>query len=306
MKKSLLTLAVVAGFASVAQAADTTTLYGRLAYEINIQDLKNADESTLDLSTSAVRLGVKGVEELNNGLKALYKLEFAYDFAKEAANKGRLREIRQANVALQGGFGTLTLGKQTNLYGALNGKADIFESVSGEFRAIPTRSAKAISLVSPAGPVTLGAAVVLDGSKELGSGSDSKNVTVYQAGAQYGVNGLEAAFVYTGVKGTPVKHYAASLGYSNDNFAAGFDYERVQKTSDYFALAGEFKSGSNTFRLGAEYLDPKAEKGVVRALLGYQYNLSKRTYTFVEGTYERDLETKNNGYSAVFGLRHDF
>ena len=42
--------------------------------------------------------------------------------------------------------------------------------------------------------------------------------------------------------------------------------------------------------------------------LGYQYNFSKRTYSWVEGQYV-DLngdDSDDNGYSVRVGLRHDF
>lgn len=325
MKKTLLALAVVAGFSSAAQA-DTTTLYGRLAYEVslangadNAKDTVKVFSNKLDLATSGVRLGVKGVEDLNNGLKALYQLEFGYDFDGDAKNKGKLTEVRQANVGFSSAFGTITLGKQTNLHGAWAGKADTFNSLSGTYApSLGNRSAKAVSFISPAaGGVTIGAAVILDGSGDVLPYGTSKNVRAYQGGVNYDINGLEASFVYTATKGDQAgvkkgshELYAAGVAYNAETFTVAADYAHLASSADYFAVAGRFAHGSNTVRVDFEYKDPKGKKNeLMKVGLGYQYNFSKRTRAWVEGAYMRDkyeVQGKKSTYSAVVGLRHDF
>lgn len=322
MKKSLLALAVVAGFSGVAQA-DNTTLYGRLAYKVDFsggekaKDAVNVFKNNLDLKTSGVRLGVKGLEDLNNGLKVHYQLEFDFGFGGD--HKGTLKEVRQANLGFSGSFGKVTLGKQTNLHGHWAGKADQMNSVSGAFAdSLGSRSAKAISFVSPAtGGVTAGAAVVLDGSGEVHKLGTSKNVRIYQAGLNYAVNGLEASFVYTATKGDKpgVKHgsdelFAAGVSYGNDTFLVGADYWHTASTGDYIAVAGQYYMGQNTFSADFEYANPKGAKNeLMKVGLGYQYKLSKRTRAWVEGSYTRDkyeFKGKKSQYSAVVGVRHDF
>jgi predicted porin len=58
------------------------------------------------------RLGFKGREELGNGLAALFLLESGFQADTGVQGQGGLLFGRQAYVGLQGGFGTLTAGRQ--------------------------------------------------------------------------------------------------------------------------------------------------------------------------------------------------
>ena len=58
------------------------------------------------------RLGVKGREELGNGIAAIFLLESGFQADTGALGQGGLLFGRQAYAGLQGGFGTLTAGRQ--------------------------------------------------------------------------------------------------------------------------------------------------------------------------------------------------
>ena len=58
------------------------------------------------------RLGFKGREELGNGLAAIFLLESGFQADTGALGQGGLLFGRQAYAGLQGGFGTLTAGRQ--------------------------------------------------------------------------------------------------------------------------------------------------------------------------------------------------
>ena len=92
MKKSLLALAVLGAFTSIASAQSSVTLYGRIDQNVTQQDpgkkaradvnkigkagksiTKLNDGNTNGLGGS--RLGFKGTEDLSNGLKAFFQLE---------------------------------------------------------------------------------------------------------------------------------------------------------------------------------------------------------------------------------------
>ena len=77
MKKFAL-LAVLAGISASAAAQSSVTLFGIL--DINARYVKNGDLKVKSLSTDGVnssRLGVRGVEDLGDGLKAGFWLESA-------------------------------------------------------------------------------------------------------------------------------------------------------------------------------------------------------------------------------------
>ena len=115
MKKSLIVVAVAASFASVAHAQSSVTLYGLLdagvTYTSNVAHSSKwaAGSGGIDQS----RFGLRGSEDLGNGLKAIFTLESGFNVnnGRFANNNGMFN--RQAFVGLSSAqFGTVTLGRQ--------------------------------------------------------------------------------------------------------------------------------------------------------------------------------------------------
>ena len=124
MKKTLAALAVLGAFAGTAAAADVT-LYGvvdtGLAYTYkntelatDIADLTDGSESQFGMQSgynAVSRFGLKGTEDLGNGLKVGFKLENG--FSSDDGNfkyDGRLFG-REASLSLMSEFGTLSFGR---------------------------------------------------------------------------------------------------------------------------------------------------------------------------------------------------
>jgi len=117
MKKvtlSTLSLALLAA-AGAANAQSSVTLYGAIDNGIQYVN-NNGGKSQVGLADSTVlsdRWGLKGSEDLGNGLKAIFQLESGF-----SVNTGKLYQNnslfgRQAYVGLASQqFGTLTLGRQ--------------------------------------------------------------------------------------------------------------------------------------------------------------------------------------------------
>ena len=138
MKKTLAALAVLGAFAGTVAAADVT-LYGLVDYGFNYQhvdaDVKNVDASDsfkmMSSQNSGSRFGLKGTEDLGNGLKVGFVLENGFDAdTGSLANGGRLFG-RESQVNLQGAFGTVSFGRVGELVSAngsyaLMGKASPF------------------------------------------------------------------------------------------------------------------------------------------------------------------------------------
>jgi predicted porin len=113
VKKSLLALAVLASFASAASAQSSVTVYGLVDAGITAER-GGADGSVTKLATGVQqgnRLGFKGVEDLGNGLKAIFQLESGFDLDTGTSRQGALFG-RQAFVGLAGNFGAVNLGHQ--------------------------------------------------------------------------------------------------------------------------------------------------------------------------------------------------
>jgi predicted porin len=93
--------------ASAASSAQTVTVYGRLALTTNQIETGNTSK-VRELRDNASRLGFRGVEDLGDGLSALFGLEMGL-----GADVGNLTEpvFRNSYVGLRGQFGSVALGR---------------------------------------------------------------------------------------------------------------------------------------------------------------------------------------------------
>jgi predicted porin len=128
MKKTLLAAALVTGFAGVAHAESSVTLYGLVdagyGYQ-NIETKIRGDYPHTKTSTrnfgvrngvmNGNRWGLKGSEDLGNGTSAIFVLESGFDLGDGTQGQGGRLFGRQAYVGLTGdSWGTFTIGRQYN------------------------------------------------------------------------------------------------------------------------------------------------------------------------------------------------
>lgn len=119
-KKSLAAVAVLGAFAGSAFAAEVT-MYGVIDTGLmyTYEDVADGDATTdLEQHTlglegginSSNRFGVKGTEELGNGMKVGFKLENGFKSDTGALKTKDTLFDREASVSLYGDFGTLSMG----------------------------------------------------------------------------------------------------------------------------------------------------------------------------------------------------
>jgi len=123
MQKKLIALAVAGLLSAPAFAQSNVTLYGTIDYgyvslgsnyEKDVKS-RNALESGV---SKANRIGVKGVEDLGNGLKAVFVLENGMTGdntggVAKSSNTGFFNGVnRQSYAGLAGAFGTVAFGRQ--------------------------------------------------------------------------------------------------------------------------------------------------------------------------------------------------
>lgn len=113
MHTPLLALALAAAFSGAAQAQSSVTVYGALDAGL----VKRTGSKMTIGKRDANTLGFKGVEELGSGLKALFQLEIRYEPDTGTLESG-VRPLfqGQSRVGLQGGFGTLRIGRGITAY----------------------------------------------------------------------------------------------------------------------------------------------------------------------------------------------
>lgn len=154
MKKSLIAIAALAAVGA-ASAQSSVTLYG-LA-DVYFGQNKSTEvgfnngvlEKTVTKETGfnsgglqGSRIGVKGVEDLGNGLKAVFNYEMGFNAIDGALGSNGASGVgfgRRAVVGVQGGFGSVLLGRDyTPLFNLLAASSvdglSSFETVSGAIR----------------------------------------------------------------------------------------------------------------------------------------------------------------------------
>ena len=136
MLKKIAILTAAAGMLSTSMAvlAEGPTVYGRVAFGFkSISGETDADDSQRIDSHLGSRLGVKGSNDLGNGMSVDYLLEYG---------AGDSMSQRHANMTLNGSFGQFRLGKQTGvLYRYIGSNSDQSWALGGsEWYAITSSS----------------------------------------------------------------------------------------------------------------------------------------------------------------------
>lgn len=231
IKKNLIALAALTAITGVAQAQSSVTMYGvadafvgqRVDRSENGRRVTNTVIDSNGMSTS--RLGFRGVEDMGGGLKAIFTMEAGLAIDTGAANgSGGNFFSRQAFVGLNGGFGTVSLGRQYTAYDALrvatnntfdsptfsttsqpapnyNDATAIYASVwNNGVRDYSNRSSNSIAYTSPNFSGVSGAIV-------LGTGEDKILATA------------------TSPKSTASRNYSAHIKYANGPLVVGYAYQ---------------------------------------------------------------------------------
>ena len=131
-KKSLIAVAVHGATAFSVQAADVT-MYGKVdtglqfkSNEVTVGNEAKIDSDTVSMETgrnSASRFGVKGTEDLGNGMTVGFKLENGFNADDGSFGDDRLFN-RDSSLTQSGDFGKLSFGRM----GAIGSAAGDFDA----------------------------------------------------------------------------------------------------------------------------------------------------------------------------------
>lgn len=126
MKKTLLAAALFAGFAGVAQAETSVTLYGLIDTGIGYNRVEVRDQAgdkhkasrlgAITGTQSGSRWGLRGSEDLGDGLRAVFVLESGFNSGNGRSGQDNRLFGRQATIGLASdSWGRFDLGRQTNI-----------------------------------------------------------------------------------------------------------------------------------------------------------------------------------------------
>lgn len=334
MKKSIIALAVASAASLGVAQADNTTLYGSVRMAVENVSISNGGGSSTAVTNASSRFGIKGSDDLGNGLSAIYHFEFGVDPNRAGssvtldeddlntlnnlgANDTATFDVdsgfgnRLGYVGLKGGFGTVALGRQWTPYYNVLGYNDLYNG-SFSYRTYmgPYRAGNVLSYVTPDSLGGFKGSLAL-----LADGAAGKNhLDAFNVALEYANNGIYAGLTYLKNKNTDTGLLGGAIGYSNDMFKVGLTAERakaknVNNKPIHVSLAGEYYiNEANTIRASVATRkktfankDFKANEYAV----GYQHNLSNRTRVWAEYSV---LDVKNGDDNKVLslGLRSDF
>jgi predicted porin len=295
MKKSLLALAVLGGFAGVASAQSSVTLYGTV--DLNGRYIKNDGSSKrVSLSQDGInssQLGFRGVEDLGGGLKASFVLLAGVNADTGSANNQFWN--RRATVSLSGGFGEVRLGRDytptfwnTTIFDAFgtNGLGDS----SGVKQLAAPDYVRANNTIGYFLPSNIGG-VYGQGMVAAGEGNNAGRYVGGRVGFAAGPFDVAVAYSQERVLslGSGNQYKTFNIGGSYDfgflKLMGYYNQEKIPTNKDkIFSISGVVPLGQGEIHAGLEQskLDSNSNK-VKKYALGYVYNLSKRTALYATG-----------------------
>lgn len=308
MKKSLIALAVLGGLAAAAQAQSSVTLYGRV--DLGLKYGLGDDITRLEQGSGS-RLGVRGVEDLGGGLKALFNIEHRFKADTGAADStfwaGR------SVVGLEGGFGQVVLGREYTPARNIANRADPWGGDTvGKMEPIlfggilPTRQDNSITYSSPSfGGLRAQAQVAVD---EV-AGNDNK--AYYGLNLSYAAGPLSLAYGYdkSGVDDNTWHLVTAGYDFGAFRLVGAYGQGTPETGADKhrsYMIGATAPVGAGEVKLAygkLEEVDPDSDVSSKFAI-GYHYALSKRTTVYFDVANDRELSDHKTGVD--FGLKHNF
>jgi len=269
MKKSLMAVALLGGFAAVAQAQTAVQIYGT----IDAGMVKRTDQTVQIGKRAANTLGFKGTEDLGNGLKALFQLEIRYEpDTGTVENNGRPLFQGQSRVGLQGDFGMVRIGRGLTPFQEVVGSFEPFHGLptpAGFYTDISVAGFVSAPLDSNTGGGSpnsnrISNAVFYNSPVSNGFQVNASWATKESNGGQ--VTGTNGGANYLTVNGVApqasTNPFSVAATYNNGPAAAMLAYERnavetkIWSGAGSFALTPELKLMATYSKQNAEHINP--------------------------------------------------
>jgi len=277
MNKKLIVTAmglVLAGVIGVSNA--DVKLYGQLDLSLNRDDAAaGADgDDDINMKSNSSAIGVKGSEDLGNGLSAFFKVEYQTDVAND--DNGDSWTGRDQYIGLnQERFGKLTLGTMSTAYKSPGSKIDVAYRTSLESRQLGLQSrlhsgkgengqGRTINTARYDSPSWAGFSLMgtynFDDAKDEGNDDDT-----YSLGAQYKGGNFYAAASYIDTQAsdpsdTAAAQFLAKYTWNNLEFHGIYELDsglltavRSSGLDNAATLGGAEDDGADLWSVGTSY-----------------------------------------------------
>ena len=136
MKKLIAAAVAAAVIAPASLMAAGPTLYGKIHTSVDMKDNNASGAAGYDewsLNSNSSRIGVKGSEDLGNGMKVGYLIEWNVDMDGDSGGSKNLTTRNRA-ITLSGDWGTALAGKWDTPFKTAGRKTDLFGDQVGDTR----------------------------------------------------------------------------------------------------------------------------------------------------------------------------
>ncbi len=159
MQNKLIALAVAGLMAAPAAMASDVTTYGKIRLSVDVNS-NNADtattgdpattasDSAVSVSSHASRIGFKGSEDLDNGMKAIWQIESQIEIDD---GSGFSSKLRNTFGGITGGFGTVVLGTHDTPYKMAAKKVEVMSDTVADYGKVihDPRAPNVLAYLSP-------------------------------------------------------------------------------------------------------------------------------------------------------------
>ncbi|MEF9995859.1 MAG: porin [Burkholderiaceae bacterium] len=338
MKTKVLVLSLLAACAGTAAAQSTSKveIYGRINTSVEVQKT-TGQASTVGLVNDASRWGIKGSEDLGQGMSAFFQLEsgFESDTGKLSNNGGIFN--REAFMGLGTKLGTVRFGRITSpVYFASADYISLHNHDTGNssdalfgFAATGVNNNNSVTYKTPSfagGDIevaySFAAGAPWDdakwGSEQPGSSNNQRNAQIAY-NAVFGALHVGAGYAQMedptvgGTDGATNSTAVIRGMYEAGPFILGAYYERSklyvksvadERSRNNLRMVGAYLVGDNEFHLNigrAGDFSGLDDSGATQWTVGYNYNLSKRTRLY---TFYTEVKADDKADYAMYPVGH--
>jgi len=330
MKQKIIALAIAAAFSAPALADNANvSFYGKAFLTFENYDSGAAGASSqMRVNTNASRFGVKGSEDLSDGLKGIFQYEVEMDADGSAGNG--LGKTRNSGLGLEGGFGKVVFGVWDSPFKVAHNKIELFDNTTNwsAIKVVGTSAGKDYNtrqknMVQYWSPKMGGLQAAVMYSPDEAK-TTAKNASILSLSGTYDQDELYVSAAYESRNDVTVGTTDNALRlvgkYNLGDFWLGAMAERIKTntsaTTDVsgtnMELVGEFKMGASRIaasytKAGSTAVGAAAANDVNQIAVKYAYAFSKRTEAFAAyGSKKTNATASTTANTFGGGLIHSF
>ena len=313
MKKTLAAVAVLGAFAGTALAADVT-LYGKIDAGLNYTHVSEDGSASTDDFTmksgqnSGSRFGLKGTEQISEGLTVGFQLENGFSIDDGQDGQGDRLFGREARLFVQTDFGEFGFGRIGGIDSGVGsydliGDASVFGAGWGEFTGAMApyfkgKSNRYDNMITYKSPTFAGLTLVAQASLKKDSSGEGDEGT--HLADRYYALGLGADYgALTGALTVSMQDYSgfAKRYTGNNNTAKPVNKDNANDSDGYAVTAfAAYDFGVTKVSLGAQYFDNVAQaRGSLASSLKFDDKANKLNEKFGE------VDFGLTGYGVMLG-----